>query len=299
MPGKIFLNYRRSDAEAWADRLYERLGDQLPDAEIFMDIDGDIPLGVLWTDWLDNQVAECDLMLVLIGRTWATEFNARSDLGGRDHVVAEIRSALSRAIPVVPVFLGDTPVPSRSDLPESIRPLLDHQAVRLRRGAIIFDADAKSLIEGVRHSIQLRSGSRVQTNKPNLSAFRREFWAHMLKRHPSEGDYRKAYAASSRWQDLPDYNLVLVQFISQNGAGVFFRCPRSGDDKEAVALLKPHARQLERGLSAAMNADYPRFLFLKKLERDALDKRSWDEIADWLHAEAESYIDVIMTVIVR
>jgi len=32
--GKIFLNYRRSDAEAWADRLYERLTARLPQLEI-------------------------------------------------------------------------------------------------------------------------------------------------------------------------------------------------------------------------------------------------------------------------
>ena len=38
MPGKVFINYRRSDTEAWADRLYERLTAQLPGAEIIMDI---------------------------------------------------------------------------------------------------------------------------------------------------------------------------------------------------------------------------------------------------------------------
>ena len=65
MAGKIFLNYRRSDAEAWADRLYERLTARLPQLDIFMDIVGKIPLGRPWATWLDSQVAECDLMLVL------------------------------------------------------------------------------------------------------------------------------------------------------------------------------------------------------------------------------------------
>jgi len=70
MVGKIFPNYRRTDAEAWADRLYERLTAQLQAAEIFMVIDGNIPLGLPWAQWLDSQVAACDLMLVLIGRSW-------------------------------------------------------------------------------------------------------------------------------------------------------------------------------------------------------------------------------------
>jgi hypothetical protein len=46
IPGKIFLDYRRSDAEAWADRVYERLMAQFPLGDVFMVIDGYIPLGL-------------------------------------------------------------------------------------------------------------------------------------------------------------------------------------------------------------------------------------------------------------
>lgn len=44
MAGKIFPNYRRSDADAWADRVYDRLVTQFPHGDVFMDIDGNIPL---------------------------------------------------------------------------------------------------------------------------------------------------------------------------------------------------------------------------------------------------------------
>ena len=86
MAGRIFLNYRRSDAEAWADRLYERLKAQLPQADIFMDIDGNIPLGIPWANWLDSQVAACDVMLVLISRTWVSEFETSAGPEERDCV---------------------------------------------------------------------------------------------------------------------------------------------------------------------------------------------------------------------
>jgi formylglycine-generating enzyme required for sulfatase activity len=153
MAGKIFINYRRTDAEAWADRVFERLKAQLPDAHVFMDIDGNIPLGLPWATWLDSQVAACDLMLVLIGRAWVTEFEARSGPGERDYVRVEIESALTRRIPVVPVFLGDAPVPSPDTLPASIRSLLELQAARLQRAS--FETDARVLIDGVVRSIKL------------------------------------------------------------------------------------------------------------------------------------------------
>jgi formylglycine-generating enzyme required for sulfatase activity len=162
--GKIFLNYRRVDADAWADRLYERLTKQLPTAEIFMDIDGDIPLGLPWAQWLDSQVAACDLMLVLIGRSWVAEFEARSAPGERDFVRVEIESALARRIPVVPIFLGDAPAPKSASLPSAIRPLLDLQAIRLQR--LSFDADAKALIDGVVRSIKLARGEAVEPARP-------------------------------------------------------------------------------------------------------------------------------------
>src|SRR5262249_36897361 len=84
---------------------------------------------------------------------WSSEFQVRSDPEQRDYVRAEIESALSRKIPVVPVLLGDTPVPSADSLPPAIRPLLQLQATRLQRSS--FDADAKSLIDGIVKSISL------------------------------------------------------------------------------------------------------------------------------------------------
>ncbi len=169
--GNIFLNYRRADAEAWADRIYERLLNQLPSASIFMDIDGDIPLGLPWAQWLDSKVVSCDLMLVLIGRSWVSEFEARSEPNERDFVRVEIECALARKIPVVPVLLGDTPVPVsyQSAHFHSIRPLLDLQATRLHRSS--FETDVKALIDGIGRSIRLmRSKAAEPASSPRPSS---------------------------------------------------------------------------------------------------------------------------------
>ena len=171
MSGRIFLNYRRTDADAWADRVYERILQHLPRENVFMDIDGNIPFGFTWADWLDKQVAECDLMLALIGRQWVAEFGARSAPGVHDFVRVEIESALARKIPVVPVFLGDAQVPAKADLPESVRPLLDLQAARLQRTT--FEADVTSLIEGAIRSIKLARGEDLTPpyTPPNPAGF--------------------------------------------------------------------------------------------------------------------------------
>jgi formylglycine-generating enzyme required for sulfatase activity len=160
MTGKIFLNYRRADAEAWADRLFERLIKQFPRDHVFMDIDGNIPFGFSWAKWLDQQVAACDLMIVLIGRTWVSEFQTRAQAGERDYVRVEIESALVRNVPVVPVLLADAATPRSSELPESLRPLLALQAARLQR--LSFDMDAEMLMAGVVRSIALARGETAE-----------------------------------------------------------------------------------------------------------------------------------------
>jgi len=165
MPGKVFLNYRRRDSAAWADRIHERLKAQLPQADIFLDIDGKIPLGVPWEEWVDAEVATCDLMLALIGDRWIEEFQKRSNSEERDFVRVEIASALARNIPVVPVLLDDTPMPSEASLPGSIRRLLKLQATRLQRPS--FDADVRALISGVAQSIRLTSEATGRPPSPS------------------------------------------------------------------------------------------------------------------------------------
>lgn len=71
----IFICYRRDDSGPAAGRIYDRLEAHSGRGRVFMDVD-DIPLGVDWRDWLDQQVRGSDLVLAVIGRDW---------LGGRRH----------------------------------------------------------------------------------------------------------------------------------------------------------------------------------------------------------------------
>ena len=151
MNNKIFVNYRRDDADAWADRLCDRLKEYFHKENVFLDVDGGIPIGVRWEDWIKQEVSKCNIMLALIGRNWFSELERRQSSDRRDTVRFEIEQALEQRLPVVPVLLGDAEMPLPEQLPETIRSIFDYQAARLDRSR--FQEDVEKLIAGIEGSI--------------------------------------------------------------------------------------------------------------------------------------------------
>jgi hypothetical protein len=104
MAGKIFINYRREDSISTAGRLYDRLAQTFGRNNLFMDVDH-IPAGVDFVEYLNSQVAACDVFLAVIGPNW---LDAQDDDGRRrfdnpdDFVTIEIAAALERKIRVIP-----------------------------------------------------------------------------------------------------------------------------------------------------------------------------------------------------
>lgn len=65
--GKIFINYRRADSQAWAGRIYDHLVPHFGEEAIFMDV-SDIDAGLDFVKVLKNAVHACDVLVVLIGK---------------------------------------------------------------------------------------------------------------------------------------------------------------------------------------------------------------------------------------
>ena len=105
MAGTIFINYRREDSIGTAGRLHDRLAQAFGKNNLFMDVDS-IPAGVDFQTYLNNQVAACDVLLVVIGQNW---LHSKDESGKRrldspdDFVAVEIEAALARDIRVIPV----------------------------------------------------------------------------------------------------------------------------------------------------------------------------------------------------
>jgi len=147
---KVFLCYRREDAGAHAGRVKDWLERSLGTGTLFMDVDN-IPLGKNFAKVLREEVAQCAVLLAFIGRNW---LDARDESGKRrldsrnDFVRIEIRAALQRDVPVVPILLDGTKIPSANQLPKELEELSFRQGIDLHLSS--FSSDIDRLIQGLR-----------------------------------------------------------------------------------------------------------------------------------------------------
>ncbi len=142
--GNIFISYRRDDSASDTGRIYDRLVQEFGRDRVFKDVDS-IPLGVDFAQHIDQAVGCCQVLLVVIGKTWLTPRLQNPD----DFVRLEIESALKRGIPVVPVFLeGVTGPPTRDQLPESLQPLIRRNGTQVGHDPR-FHADMGRLVKGL------------------------------------------------------------------------------------------------------------------------------------------------------
>ncbi len=122
----LFISYRRSDSVAWAGRLFSDLAREFGSPQVFMDINGSIPRGAKFDETIQAALADCNVLLALIGPQWVscTRKDGRRRLDVEDDWVrAEIAAALKRNVIVVPVLLGAAKLPEPTDLPEELQAL--------------------------------------------------------------------------------------------------------------------------------------------------------------------------------
>jgi hypothetical protein len=156
---QIFISYRRSDSGTVTGRIYDRLIQAFGKGNIFKDIDN-IPIGPDFRGVLRQATANCRIMLVIIGPSWAstqdTDGNRRLD-NANDFVRLEIEAGLQRdEVLVVPVLVSNAKVPSETDLPLSLRELAYNNAAIVRDDPD-FHKDMDRLIEHLKSHIKTRS----------------------------------------------------------------------------------------------------------------------------------------------
>ena len=117
---RVFISYRRADlgghAEVLVGRMYDRLSMRFGNANVFHDIDS-IPVGRDFQEFIGEQVAQADVVLVIIGPRWVEELQRRADQYD-DFVAIEVQAAIERGLHLIPVLIGGASMPDASDIPE-------------------------------------------------------------------------------------------------------------------------------------------------------------------------------------
>ena len=162
--GNIFISYRRGDSIATAGRIRDRLVQEFGRPNVFVDVD-DIPHGQDFVKVLSGKVAECDVLLAIIGPHWV---EARDEKGQRrlelpdDFVGIEIGTALAReSIAVIPVLVDGAQLPTVEQLPAKLKPLARRNAIELRNTQ--FGSDAERLIRSIRAALPRVRGISLRT----------------------------------------------------------------------------------------------------------------------------------------
>ncbi|MFZ4829150.1 MAG: TIR domain-containing protein, partial [Phototrophicaceae bacterium] len=152
MTKRIFISYRRKDSQDATLSIRLRL-ERESDLEIFQDITN-IPAGYDFRDYLREGVAQCNVLLVIIGDKW---LNVTDEHGKRrlddpaDFVRIEIVAGLERRPDclVLPIVLNQATHPQEDALPDALKALgtLNSRPVRTTRD---FEHDMQDVIASIR-----------------------------------------------------------------------------------------------------------------------------------------------------
>ena len=155
MPDQIFICYRRDDSAYVTGHINDRLRREFGEESIFTDVDR-IALGVDFRNTLDKMVSECQILLAVVGEHWLTVKNQEDVLrlqDPADFVRIEIESALQRNIPVIPLLVEGTKMPSKDQLPESLKDFAFRNGTQIRP-APDFHTDIDRLIHSLKNHLQ-------------------------------------------------------------------------------------------------------------------------------------------------
>jgi len=142
--GRIFVNYRRDDAKADARQIVQNLQAKFGKSNVFFDVKS-LAKGKRFDLAIDQAVARCDAMVVVIGDQWMTLTNGAGvpRIAAEDDFVRyEIERALHHNKPILPVLLDGTKMPSAEQLPPSIRELALWNSADVAHESFTEDVDA-------------------------------------------------------------------------------------------------------------------------------------------------------------
>jgi len=149
----IFVSYRRADTAGYAGRVVDQLKSRFGD-HIFFDVESIKP-GANFHQVIEDTLAKCGAVVVLIGKRWLERDEAVPRFGDEHDVITqEIRLAMQSKLPIVPVLVDGASMPAESILPPAFASLSSLNAIDLRHTS--FDRDLQAVSE---HLVELLGGA--------------------------------------------------------------------------------------------------------------------------------------------
>lgn len=137
-PIKIFINYRTADNRYFVELIRTWLIMRYGRDNVFMDFDS-LPHFTQFEDFIRSKIAECDVVLSIIGPRWLELIDAKVAQGETDYVLLEIEEALEHGKLLAPVLILDAAVPPNDRVPPAVRPMFKQHLARLRDGREVID----------------------------------------------------------------------------------------------------------------------------------------------------------------
>lgn len=134
-PARIAISYRRSDSDAMAGRIRDRLVNYFGQTSVFMDIDS-VPLGTDFRTHIANVLGQTHLLLAVIGPNWhGTGASGHARISDeQDPVRIEIETALRAQIPILPILVSGAFMPQAADLPTTLQDFPFRNAAEISTG---------------------------------------------------------------------------------------------------------------------------------------------------------------------
>jgi WD40 repeat protein len=146
---RITISYRRADSEAMTGRICDRLVTHYGKQAVFRDID-DIPAGIDFRHHINEVLLKTNVLLAIVGPEWLGASRGGLDRINEesDPVRVEVETALRRRVPIIPVLIGETRMPSSEQLPPSLKDFAFRNAVKVDTGRD-FDYHIHRLIKSI------------------------------------------------------------------------------------------------------------------------------------------------------
>ncbi len=211
---KIFISYRRADSQYAADPIYAYFRNEFGAENVFLDV-GSIPFGVDFRDYLRDQIAQHDVVLVIIGPQWESIMHERAE-EDNDFVRVEIENALQQNKLLIPVLVMEAQPPDFSELPESIQELQWRNAARVRREPD-FSNDCARIVDNIRQYRPITpTEDPIAQDLKGTSHKRRVSWQTVLVSSIIVAILAIVVLASIRPPQPPNFNATQPTTISSN-----------------------------------------------------------------------------------